>query len=162
MNIYKKYIPGWKGLIQVCFSLFFIMIQSGSLMAQDQVKEEELPKVVVKAIQRDFSCQEGIKWFAYDKSANLDYYVVRSSGENVSCEATYDNKGQLINAKTIMNNVQLPDAVQKAINNEYAGWTVASTQAVVQDFRENSKYYKVGLAEKGHIKLSIIIRKQKK
>jgi len=149
MDSIKIYMKRWNGLLRTGFILFFLVILSGSLFAQEKVKKEELPNVVVKAIERDFSCKEETKWYAYDKSANLDYYVVKLSGENKSCEATYDNNGKLINAKTIMKNVQLPDAVKDAVNKGYAKWTIVSTQAVVQDFIENSKYYKVGLSKEG-------------
>jgi len=162
MYSHKENVHGWKGLIQIFFALFFLLIQTGSLKAQNKVKKEELPKVVVKAIERDFTCKEDIKWYASDRTANLDYYMVKSSGDNVTCEATYDKKGQLLNAKTIMKNVRLPDTVQDAINREYAGWTIAGTQAVVQDFRENSKYYKVGLGNEGTYKVVYYNPKGKK
>jgi hypothetical protein len=132
------------------------------LNAQDKVKKEEMPQSVVKAIERDFRCTEEIKWYTYEKTANIDQYVVRSSGPNMRCEAVYDKTGRLISSKTVMTNVKLPAEVHNAVMDEYPGWTIAGDQAIIHDFSDRSTYYQVNLKKEGQSKDVYYNKKGKK
>lgn len=117
---------------------------------------DQVPESIVSAIEADYmSCREDATWYV-DKDYSADraeVYVAKATGRNMSCEATYDKDGNLIESKTIMTNVKLPEGILKAINEEFPGWKITEDQEIIRNFDNSQKYYKVTISSNGETKV---------
>lgn len=120
-----------------------------------RIDRDRVPESIVAAIESDYqSCREGVTWYVdKDFSAeSADVYVAKATGKNMSCEATYDKDGNLIEAKTVMTNVKLPAGILKAIADEYPGWKITEDQEIIHNFDRSQKYYTVTITGNGETK----------
>lgn len=149
----------------VCVISFLVVAQSSLLFAQnEELKEDQVPEAVVKAIETDFPYWQSIKWYAFDEVTNdwamvtrdgnaqkfmADHYVVTAKGKNVTTHAVYYKNGKLLRSRTQIKDAALPSAVLQTIGKEYPGWKVVGDLVVIKNFDENKKYFKVELENGG-------------
>lgn len=110
-----------------------------------EIDRNRVPSTVAESIEKNFlPCKEGPKWYVTDNTTSrVDEYVVRTSGQNVNCEAVYDRQGRLLSSETILTNVKLPRAVMDRISSNYPGWSMSADKMVMRDFDDQQKIYQV-------------------
>lgn len=82
------------------------------------------------------------------------YTISGRNGFRKTLEASYDENGELTDARLTRINVVLPRAIRAFLDNELSGWTVTSNEMVVEDFNTEKTEYKVNL-KKGTARQSI-------
>ena len=129
--------------------LLFSISQSSLLFAQQtEIDRSEVPEAVLTAIESDYmSCSGEIDWFIRKGSGDIQYYVVSAKGENITCEATYDNEGNLIHSRTVMTNAKLSSEIIEVIYAEYPEWTISEDHIVIRDFDRNKMYSEVEITK---------------
>jgi hypothetical protein len=134
--------------------LIFFVSQGSLLFAQqNEIERSEVPEAVLKAIESDYlSCSGEINWFVREGTGDIIYYVVSASGENITCEATYDREGNLIHSRTVMTNAKLPSAVTRALSANYPEWRITEDHVVIRDFDRNKMYSEVEITRRGESK----------
>lgn len=66
-------------------------------------------------------------------------------GSRKTLEASYDEKGELIDAQLIRSNTVLPRTIQDHLGNKFPGWTISSNEMLVEDFDIEKTQYIVNL-----------------
>lgn len=66
----------------------------------------------------------------------------------MSCEAVYDQDGNLLSSQTTLLNVKIPKPILQKLVTEYPEWKITGDKAVIKDFDSSTGYYEIYL-EKG-------------
>lgn len=151
----KKFNTKWTLYYStIALVVIFTLGDSCQLFAQNQeIDKQNIPKLVIQTIEDNYQpCKENIKWFLSDDQINAEYYVASATGRNMSCESVYDKNGNLIRARTVLNNVKLPAVVHQALASEFPDWKIKSDQAVIPNFDESKKQFHVSLEKNGNTK----------
>lgn len=120
--------------------------------------EETSPGEMV-ILETDYPCLQNIRClkdtdFLEEKGWNIrfeneegagPYSLEGNNGLRKTLKASYDKKGELIEASLIRINVNLPTDVRKTIHSEFPDWTMTSNEMIVTDFDANKTEYKVNL-----------------
>ena len=80
-----------------------------------------------------------------DDPANFEpqYYSVSMKGKDVSGQAVYNAKGELMHSKEIIKDGQLPSAITKKLATDYSGYQVTKDKEVIKDGKHHTEYYKI-------------------
>ena len=104
-----------------------------------KIKKEEVPGVVVEALETDFpeytvtdyyavpvEYEEGYSLLNKEINSTDDYdtYNITLIGRDGEMSATYNNNGKLLSSTEHLRNVAPPEAVRLAIAKEFPGWTL--------------------------------------
>lgn len=117
---------------------------------KEKVDKKNVPSRVAQAVESDYlSCKDNITWYEFKETNKADKYVATATGKNITCESTYDSKGNLIGSITVANNVKLPSVILQTIYADYPDWKITEDQMVIRDFDESTQYYKVIIAKDG-------------
>ena len=118
-----------------------------------------VPEATRTAFTTQYPTATNVVWVNYDTQAELpidweltgwqtldaDDYVVRFDMDNENYYAWYDNTGTWVGSAYVMKDItQLPEAVNKVINEKYAGYTVKS---VNREFQKDRMAYEVELTK---------------
>ncbi|MEX1269878.1 MAG: hypothetical protein WEA56_12780 [Balneolaceae bacterium] len=76
------------------------------------------------------------------------YTLTGHNGSRKTLEASYDEKGELIDARLTLIDVVLPRTIRDHLGNKSPGWVMNSNEMLVEDFDVEKTQYKVNL-EKG-------------
>ncbi|HSN61180.1 MAG TPA: PepSY-like domain-containing protein [Ferruginibacter sp.] len=100
----------------------------------------EVPDTVRVSFTKKYPAIEKVEWVKYEPIASDDldmddtYYYVRYNNSGTDYTSWYNNQGEWVKTSTrITGNANLPDAVNKTINEQYAGYTI------VEIDKENDK-----------------------
>lgn len=139
--------------------------------AQDElfyakVKKEEVPAVVMTAVEQDFpdgsiTTLKALPveiidqhWFIKtnkkdDAGEDYDTYVMTVKTSKGMIDAIYDREGNLIYTTEHLKNVALPLPLQKTIGRVFPGWAVAGDKALVTHFVDgrNKAHYIIDLSK---------------
>ncbi|HYX10213.1 MAG TPA: hypothetical protein VE912_26025, partial [Bacteroidales bacterium] len=141
----------WRRWISVAVTFFLILFATSILNAQQtEVTKKDVPAQVISAVEQNYlPCKDQIQWFISSEADQIDYYIAKASGKNISCEAVYDRNGKLMHSETIMTDVRMPTSVMATIQEEYPDWKVSNNQMVVRDFDDNKKHFEVVINRNG-------------
>lgn len=115
-----------------------------------EIQRNRVPKTVAESIEGDFlPCKEGPKWYVEDEQAQVDEYVVRTTGQNLNCEAVYDRKGRLIRSETVMSNIKLPRPVMERVSANFPRWKITQDKMVMENFDKQKAIYEVSIDRDG-------------
>ncbi|HKO79697.1 MAG TPA: PepSY-like domain-containing protein [Chitinophagaceae bacterium] len=118
-----------------------------------------VPEATRTAFTTQYPTATNVVWVNYDTQAELpidweltgwqtldaDDYVVRFDMDNENYYAWYDNTGTWVGSAYVMKDItQLPEAVNKVINEKYTGYTVKS---VNREFQKDRMAYEVELTK---------------
>jgi|GEM_PF-3474085 len=141
----------WRLCISVAVTFFMFLFATSILNAQQtKVTKKDVPAQVISAVEQNYlPCKDQIQWFISSEADQIDYYVAKASGKNISCEAVYDRNGKLMHSETIMTDVRMPTSVMATIQEEYPDWKVSNNKMVVRDFDDNKKHFEVVINRDG-------------
>ena len=147
-------------------SLFTLSLLAGSFAyAQDTQVEDpddvDVPQAVIQAFQKDFPGVDAKGWQVlpkdklkdqdyvldleegdYDPAEEpYDYYTIDFYGKGEDATATYDTTGKLIASKETIKDTALPEAVSKAIVEEYPDWKIEKDKESIKNL--DKTFYKV-------------------
>ncbi len=80
-------------------------------------------------------------------------YQLESFSNNVSVQASYDNRGRLKEATLIRTDSKLPKHILRNLVTDHNGWTMISNKTTVKDFDQHKVTYEVTLQKNGETKL---------
>ncbi len=115
------------------------------------------PVIVRTTFTRTYPSAQRVVWYQYrpvknpepnmwySKMGDDDYYVTFLMNDN-DYTAWYDNNGTMVYSVSKMDNIELPAAVQTAINNQYAGYYIRDVDLETDN---NMTVYEVKM-EKGN------------
>lgn len=129
--------------MKLLFSVIALVGSSFLLSAQvikdEELKEEELPAVVIKSAGKDFSIylpdkgsdskvkEMETKFIGYsigkDYEGHVEYLVIME-GNEASLVATYNDQGKLTRVVEEYKNVRLPKKVIYSVYKSFPGWTI--------------------------------------
>lgn len=159
---------------KLAFILAFSMVAFSGLMAQEnselftaEIKKGELPRDILKALEKDFPTMIAKRFQSVpgefingtfvlnnnDMPYNDQTYQIFLEANGFEANALYDGQGHLISAKEFWKNKPLPEAVSKAIGQMYPGWSLSSDyeKITINQNDDMHPYYRIQL-KKGHEK----------
>ncbi|MCB0672638.1 MAG: hypothetical protein KDC59_11905 [Saprospiraceae bacterium] len=164
---------------KLAFISAFLMVAFSGLIAQEngelftaEIKKGELPKDILKAIEKDFPTMIAKQFKAIpgefingtfvlnnNETPNNDQtYQIFLEANGFEANALYDAQGHLISAKEHWKNKPLPEAVSRAIGQMYPGWTLGSDYEKISINQNDNlhPYYRIQL-KKGHEKTRVTL-----
>jgi Putative beta-lactamase-inhibitor-like, PepSY-like len=122
------------------------------------VTADAVPDSVRKSFTTEYPTIKTVEWVKYepvesdDLKMDDEYYYVRYNNDGADYISWYNNRGEWVKTSTkIAGNANLPDAVNKTINDQYPGYTITEID------KENDKdmvMYEIDL-EKGEAKAKL-------
>ncbi|WP_431160761.1 hypothetical protein [Flagellimonas beolgyonensis] len=110
------------------------------VLYQATIKKEEVPTVVIAAVERDYPDYVMEDFYALpleyvdtdvyvdrniNSVADYDTFEIALSGKGEAFTATYDSSGKLLSTMQHGKNVTPPAAVRTAVAKAYPGWSLA-------------------------------------
>jgi len=136
------------------------------MLYRAKLKVEEVPEVVVTAVEEDFpdysiveydaipiEYVEGDIYFNPNINSIADYdtfqMVLKQNGNEMT--ATYDSDGNLLNTTEHLKNTVLPIAVSRSVAKAYPGWSFAKDSYDMVQFKgkKESQRYRIVLENHG-------------
>lgn len=141
---------------KVSLILAICLLTAASVFAQEEqqvvlkkVSNYEVPKEVIDAVKRDFPASvvdqvkilpaDGIEgWKVTDVKNNLtdndvvNYYAIEFYGDGVSGEVLYNDKGEMVLYKKVINDEALPPSIRNYIGTNYEGWAFIKDKEVIK------------------------------
>ncbi len=129
--------------------------------AYKNVSRDQVPAAVVTSMEEDFPglAVQGYgvlpvalyreEWEVWEETntpqdADMVYYTVEFSGEDIKGRAVYDGEGRLMKFHETIKDAPLPEPVAKAIATNYPGWTILGDKEFINHMEAGMAiYYKV-------------------
>ncbi len=140
---------------------------AGQSFAQDvlyqaHIKKEEVPAVIVEAVETDFPGYVMEDFYALpfeyveedvvvnkdiDSIDDYETFEITLTGKGEAISATYNADGKLLNTHAHAKNVKLPEEVTKSITKKYPGWALTKDMHKLSSYANGKKKdrYKVVL-----------------
>ncbi|WP_041615919.1 hypothetical protein [Spirosoma linguale] len=157
----------------ILFALVLFDLTSGVVLAQGpgdkvvtiaRVKKGEEPQEVMTILKNDFpdaivkdiaflpkalnNREWAVKELDNSGSADVRFYDVQASSDNMKFEAVYDRTGKLLSFKETLNQATLPEPVMNTLNEQFSGWRVLGNQERLKINSKTTKIvYRVELAK---------------
>lgn len=139
---------------------------SQEVLADAKIKKEEVPKLVLDAVQSDFPAyimkdvhavplqfMEEDKIITKAMSSGTDYesFEIRLIGKGKDLSATYDKMGKLISSTEHLKNVSPPAEVRNSLAKAYPGWTIVKDSYSKVDYANGKQmnHFRIILENKG-------------
>lgn len=122
------------------------------------ITADAVPDSVRKSFATEYPTIEKVEWVKYEPiesdemKMDDEYYYVRYNNSGADYTSWYNNRGEWVKTSTkVAGNANLPDAVNKTINEQYPGYTITE---IDKENDKNMVMYEVDL-EKGDDKAKL-------
>ena len=113
------------------------------------IDQSEVPDTVRTSFTRKYMNASKVNWMQYeptdydDLEMDQKYYYVTYYSDGADYTSWYDNRGEWVKTSTeVKGNANLPDAVNKTINAQYAGYTIVE---IDKENDKNRELYEIEL-----------------
>lgn len=126
-----------KAILSLAVFGMALQAQAQDMLFQEKIKEENIPDIVVTAIEKDFPdytvTEYGaipVEYVADEVYFNpnigsledYDTFQITLKSNKGELTATYDREGNLLNTSEYLKNALLPRSVRNAVAKAYPGW----------------------------------------
>jgi hypothetical protein len=158
-----------KKILYSMFTVFLAIIFTSSGFAQESIEsavEAKTPEMKMHSTfmidESDFSCfreisclrsdktirSKGLK-FNSDTHSDAEYYVLEGYSPNEIVEATYNDRGALVEGRLVHVNILMPAKINRYIfASVYSDWKIVKTERVIHDFDVSTKEYHVTMQKR--------------
>lgn len=120
------------GILSVAIVMMsFVLLQDRDISARD------VPRPVMKAFNSTFPDASDVEWEKKGKEYEADFEI-----QNIDYSARFSAQGNLVMQKNDVLVLDIPDAVNSTIENEYAGYHIDDVEKIEIEGRE---YFQVEL-----------------
>lgn len=121
-------------------AIFFLSI--GTIFAQD-IKESEVPSVIVNNFKKEFPKASDIEWEMHGDLYNVEFEI----GWSTDYEAWFTTSGKLVKHTEEIKKSDLPKAVTNAIETDHKGYHIDDAEKIVENGVES---YKIEIEKEDH------------